>query len=182
MQDLRKNTRDICLQVWGVPPEILGIIENSNRSTIDAADYLFSKWVIVPRLEAWRLDYQRMLVPEYDARLILDYESPVQQDTAFRLQAMTAMPWAFEADEIRECAGMTPLEKDLGKFHMEPGALTRVDSWEEHVPEPVAPPMPGQPKPGGQPKPEQMAAAFSLLTDEQLLDLATKALHGEAVR
>jgi hypothetical protein len=163
-----------------VPPEILGIIENSNRATIDAADYLFSKWVIVPRLEAWRLDYQRLLVPEYDERLILDYESPIQHDTAFRGQLMTSMPWAFEADEIRECAGLTPLEDDLGKFHMEPGAMQRVDSWEEKAEPLVAPTLPlkpGTPKP----KPAQLAAAFSGLSDTQLLDLAMKALQGQEV-
>ncbi len=180
LQDLRKNVRDICLQVWGVPPEILGILENSNRATIDAADYLFSKWVIVPRLEAWRLDYQRLLVPEYDDRLILDFESPVQEDTAFRLEVMKAAPWAFDADEIREVGGMTPIEDEQGQFHMEPAGMTRVDSWEEHVPEPqpiVAPgingnglPAPKKPKPAQQ----QMAAAFSALTDDQLLEMAVK--------
>ena len=178
MQDLRKNTRDICLQVWGVPPEILGIIENSNRATIDAADYLFSKWVIVPRLESWRMDYQRLLVPEYDERLILDYESPVQKDTAFRGQLMTAMPWAFEADEIRECAGLTPLEHDKGKFHMEPGAMQRVDSWDEKAEKPVAPQMPLKP---GTPQPADMAAAFERLTDAQLIELATKMMQGQEV-
>ena len=181
LNELRKSVRDICLQVWGVPPEILGILENSNRATIDAADYLFSKWVIKPRLEAWRLDYQRLLVPEFDERLILDFEDPVQEDTAFRAEIMKSMPWAFEADEIRETAGLTPLEDDLGKFHMEPGAMSRVDNWVDKAEpkvQPGFPGMPGQPKP----KPEQLAAAFGKLSDAQLLDLAVKMAESEAVK
>ena len=64
--------------------------------------------------------------------------------------------------------------------------MTRVDSWEEHVPEPVAPALglpgtPGEPKPD-QPKPEQLAAAFSKLTDAQLLDLAVKMAEPEMVQ
>ena len=179
LSDLRKSVRDICLQVWGVPPEILGILENSNRATIDAADYLFSKWVIVPRLEAWRLDFQRLLVPEFDERLILDYDSPVQEDTAFRAEVMKAMPWNFEADEVREVAGLSPLDDDKGKFHVEAGAYTRVNSWDESAPPKVASVMPEKP---GTPKPAQMAAAFSKLTDAQLLELATKMAEQEEVK
>ena len=188
MQDLRKNTRDICLQVWGVPPEILGILENSNRATIDAADYLFSKWVVKPRLEAWRLDYQRLLVPEFDERLILDFEDPVQEDTAFRAEIMKTMPWAFEADEIRETAGLTPLDADLGKFHMEPSAMSRVDNWTDKAEPKVPLGMPGGGSTGGgrnnpvQPKPEALAAAFGKLSDAQLLDLAVKMAEQEEVK
>jgi hypothetical protein len=37
------------MQVYGIPPEKLGIVENSNRSTIDSADYLFAKSILVPQ-------------------------------------------------------------------------------------------------------------------------------------
>ena len=181
MKDLRLHVRDICLQVWGVSPEILGVLENSNRATIDAADYLFSKWVIVPRLEDWRLDFQRQLVPEYDERLILDYESPVQEDKAFGKEVMAAIPDAFEIDEIRELIGKAPLEDDLGKAHLERGAVKRVMDWEEPAPEPLlqpgipgARPIPGQPKP-----PQLQAASIEALTDEQLLDMCVKLGRGE---
>jgi phage portal protein BeeE len=177
MSDLRKNTRDICLQVWGVPPEILGIIENSNRSTIDAADFLYSTWVLVPRLEAWRIDFQRLLVPEYDERLILDYESPVQEDVEFKAKIMAAHEWAFEADEIREAAGLSPIEDEMGGFHMQPSGLTYRPDWEEPEPEPMLAPggfgaTPGKPKPKPKPVAAKMEAAFEKLTDDQLLELA----------
>src|SRR5262249_17868438 len=63
---LREFERDTIMQTWGLPPEILGVITNSNRSTIDAADYLYSSKVILPRCEFFRSVLQERLVPEYD--------------------------------------------------------------------------------------------------------------------
>ena len=44
--DLRKFSRDIILQMFGFPPEALGILENSNRATIDAAEFFLTKHVV----------------------------------------------------------------------------------------------------------------------------------------
>lgn len=168
MNELRNNTRDICLQVWGVPPEVLGVIENSNRATIDSADFLFAKWVIVPRLEEWRMDYQRLLLPEYDDRLILDYESPVEADRTHELEVMKVAPFAFDADEWRAAAGHPPLENDLGKWHVVPNTVTRQEDWKK-PPEPKVPVV----APGGfgapKPTPPDQAAALS---DEELIRMA----------
>ena len=84
---LRDQMRDILLHVPGVPPEIFGILESSNRSTIDAAKYLFDSLLIVPRLEFLRTIMQERLIPEFDEKLILDYVSPVEKDREFALEA-----------------------------------------------------------------------------------------------
>lgn len=180
MKDLRMHVRDIALQVWGVSPEILGVIENSNRSTIDSADYLFSKWVVVPRLEDWRLDYQRQLVAEYDDRLIIDYENPVQEDKAFAKEVMASLPEAFSLDEIRELVGQEPLEDDLGMAHIERTTVKRVMDWEapkEPVDQPIIQPGPGEPMP--KPKPVPLAASLDDITDEALVEMAVKMGKGE---
>ena len=39
----RKFLRDSANQHFHIPPEIMGILENSNRSTIDSAFYLLNK-------------------------------------------------------------------------------------------------------------------------------------------
>lgn len=128
---LREFERDLFIQVFGIPPEILGIVENSNRATIESADYIYSKWVIVPRLELQRSCFQAELVPEYDERLILDYESPVMEDKEHRLNTMSAASWAFPIDEWRDLAGEEPLPDDKGQVHMVPFSLMPVSDFSE---------------------------------------------------
>lgn len=169
---LREFERDSIIQMFGMPPELLGVVENSNRATIDAADYLFSRYVVQPRLEFLRAVMQERLVPEYDERLIIDYVSPVQEDKELALKAAQAAPWALELDEWRERMGAERLGEDNGgKVHVfpntvKPMSLERAVEMAEE-PEPVELP-PGEdpeddpsggegggrgPKPQGAPKP-----------------------------
>lgn len=118
LTDLRKWERDIIIHTVGMPPEILGIIESSNRATIDAADYLFAKHVVEPRLEFFRAYLQTHLVPMYDDRLILGYESPVEENADFQLEVAKSAPWSLELDEWRAMGGWDPLPDDKGKVHL----------------------------------------------------------------
>ena len=106
------------IQIWGVPPEEMGIIENSNRATIDTADFLFKRNVVVPRLELLRAYIQERLIPEYDDALIINYKSPVQADKDFQLKAAEKAPWALTVDEHREFMGREPLPDGKGAVHM----------------------------------------------------------------
>lgn len=140
---LRQAERDTIIQVFGVPPEILGILANSNRATIDAADYIYSRWVLVPRLELFRAHLQERLVPEYDDRLILTYESPIQEDKAQKLQIMQAAPWTYQADEWRQFAGFEELPEGAGRVYFVPGTGTITDVLESPPPpEPAPAPVP----------------------------------------
>lgn len=116
--ELRRYERDLVLQVYGVPPEVMGIVENSNRATIEAADFLMATYVLQPRLEAQREVLQQRLMPEYDDRLVLDFVSPIQEDKAFRLQAMTANPAMATVDEWRALQGLAPKEDGSGVVHL----------------------------------------------------------------
>jgi HK97 family phage portal protein len=123
MVELRQQQRDIVVQMFGIPPEMLGILSSSNRATIEAADYLFSRWVVQPRLEFLRAQLQERLVPEYDERLIIDYVSPVQEDRDFMLKSAQAAPYAMTVDEWRTLQGQEPLPDELGQVHMIPNNL-----------------------------------------------------------
>lgn len=122
LPEIRDQSRDIILQIFSVPPEVMGIVENSNRATIDAAMYLFMRGVIVPRLSfiadaltAWaRVEFD-------DTSLAVVYESPVPEDAVFRLQVMQAQPSLFTKNEWRALAG-----------------LTAIEGWEEEFVEPPA--------------------------------------------
>lgn len=125
---LREFERNMIIQVFGVPPEILGIIEKSNRATIDAADFLFSRWVLTPRLELQREVMQKALISEFDERLILDYESPVEEDAERQMKAASLAPWALTVDEWRARQGEEPLAGEQGQVHMVPQNLVPVTS------------------------------------------------------
>lgn len=121
---LRTFERDMCINVFGVPPEILGIIANSNRATITAADFLYSRWVLVPRLELIRATLQEKLLPLFDDRLILDYVSPVKEDFKEQLEAMKAATWAWSVDEWRAIGGGEALPEDAGLVHPITGGVS----------------------------------------------------------
>ena len=161
LSQLRQHERDIVIQVYGVPPEIVGIIENSNRATIEASETLFTRHVLVPRLEVLRAMWQERLVPEFDGRLILDYESPVVEDRELQLQARRAAPWAAMVDEWRSFQGLPPLPNNAGQVFLVPRTLDVVPAA-EYGRRPIAPPTPV-------PAPAPAAAA-------SLDDGATKAL------
>lgn len=137
---LRQHERDMVIQGWGVPPEVLGIIENSNRATIDASDYLYGKHVLVPRLEFTRAIFQERLVPEYDDRLILDYVSPVEEDRQFMLAQMQAAPYAVEINEWRAAMGKEPWPGAEGTIKMVPTTVKPVTSLADEAERAAQPP------------------------------------------
>ena len=128
LTELRKHERDTVVQVYGVPPEILGILQASNRATIESAGFLFSRWVLVPRLELLRACLQRSIVDQFDDRIILDFETPVEEDKEFRAKVIDSAPWAFEVDEIRAQAGLDPKKDGTGKVHFIPQKFRAVAS------------------------------------------------------
>lgn len=121
MTELRKMERDTVMQVFGVPPEKFGILSASNRSTITAADYFWTKDILMPRIEMMRTTIQSRLVPMFDDKLILDFESPVGQDREHKLNVMKAAPWAFNRNEFRREADLEELGEDGEVFLMQAG-------------------------------------------------------------
>lgn len=101
---LRTLERDVVIQTFGCPPEMFGVIGDSKRATISAADMFFSKHVITPRAELICATLQRELVPEFDEKLILDFDSPIQEDKDFVLEVMKSQTAAFTLDDWRDLA------------------------------------------------------------------------------
>lgn len=121
--------RDTVRQVLGNPPEILGITDASSRDRTDAADDAFNRYQIDPRLEGWRAFLQRHLVPEYDDRLILDYESPVQADQNFSLSVASRVPHVLRVNEWRKLAHQPPLpDGEGGNLFLVPPGLFGFES------------------------------------------------------
>jgi len=123
--DLRAWERDAFINVFGVPPEIVGLLANSNRATIREALAILGITVLIPRLELWRLEMQMQLVPMFDNRAVLDYDSPVPDDDDYKLKVMQAAPWAFTVREWRSI-GDAEDRGDIDNIHMMPFNLVPV--------------------------------------------------------
>lgn len=115
LSDLRQLQRDMFIQAFGIPPEIIGHQKNANRSTINAAEYLYNKIRILPRIEANRQVLQNFLAPQYDSALIVHADNPVDEDRDFQLRAFAAMPETVKVDEWRvRVQQLPPLGKENG--------------------------------------------------------------------
>lgn len=123
LTDLRKFERDTVVQCYGIPPELLGILQHSNKATIDAATFIYGKWVLMPRLEFLRAQWQERILPEFDERLILDYVSPMEDDKNQQLEALKAMPATATINEWRGRQGLPPLDGPNGDMHMMPSLM-----------------------------------------------------------
>jgi HK97 family phage portal protein len=130
--ELRKQEADTIREVFGVPPEVLGVIENSNRATIEASYYLYAMGVLVPRLD-FLVGALTPLLREYDERLVLGYVSPVPEDREFRRTIFQASPpGTFDANEWRMLGDMPPAEEvsddeqkgELFQYHFTFGIIT----------------------------------------------------------
>ena len=135
---LRQHERDMVMQVFGVSPEIFGVLESSNRATIEAADYLFSRWVLVPRLEFISGILNHRVVPLYDERLVLKYESPIREDKDRETQLKKTAAWTMTMNEWREQIGQEPIG-EKGEVYLIPLNMSlREDLSEMSVDELVA--------------------------------------------
>ena len=117
--ELRKFLRDVVLQIYGLPPEALGILDASNRATITAAEFFLTKHVQVPKIKMLRSGMARTLVPQFDNRLKLGFVNPVEKDKEHILNVMKAASYAFDIDEIRALADHEPDDLN-GPLHATP--------------------------------------------------------------
>jgi len=85
----RKYLRDEANQHFCIPPELFGILENSNRSTIDAAYYLYTKNVLRKELKFIDDTINIQLLPEFDKNIYIEHDSVVPEDEEFLLKKST---------------------------------------------------------------------------------------------
>lgn len=79
----REAMRDAVLEHFGVPREIMGITENSNRATADAAQYIYAKNVLMPRIRNREEAINKQLLPLFGANLVWRYDAVIPYDKEF---------------------------------------------------------------------------------------------------
>jgi SPP1 gp7 family putative phage head morphogenesis protein len=85
----RKFLRDSANQQFHIPPEIMGILENSNRSTIDSAFYLLNKNVLADVLRMFeRVMNTQLLWEDFDKerKFVLHHENTIEEDMDLKLR------------------------------------------------------------------------------------------------
>ena len=114
----KNQHRDRINQAYGIPPEVLGVVENSNRATAEAAMVVYQTSVLKPRLEALKAFYNVRLLPQFGGTegMFYDFENPVQESKQFiKDQAESAfMRGAITRNEFRREIGMNPAEGEDG--------------------------------------------------------------------
>lgn len=79
----RVAMRDAVLEHFGMPREIMGITENSNRSTADAAQYIYAKNVLTPKIGAREEAINKQLLPLFGGNLVWRYDPVIPYDKEF---------------------------------------------------------------------------------------------------
>lgn len=79
----RTAMRDAVLEHFGMPREIMGITENSNRSTADAAQYIYAKNVLTPKIRAREEAVNKQLLPLFGNNLVWRYDPVIPYDKEF---------------------------------------------------------------------------------------------------
>lgn len=127
--DFRRSVHDIIRQTYGVPPEMIGQLEQSNKATITAAETIMARHVVLPRLREDREAFQKLfnrLHPEDGLSVVFD--DPTPQDLETKLEFIQAAPWAFTRNEIRALCDM-PTRSD-GEVYAVPSTMAIVDAGE----------------------------------------------------
>ncbi len=106
----RNFSRDQILALFRVSKSILGLIEDSNRANMEAADYNHAKRVIRPKMIRLANRITEDLAPQFDVKLVVGFVDPVPEDKEFILKEKTAAVdlW-WTKNEVRELEGKDPV-------------------------------------------------------------------------
>ena len=115
----RAYLRDAVLEHFGVPREIMGITESSNRATSEAAQYIYAQNVLTPRLKRREYAINQQLLPQFGENLVWRYDDIIPKNQEFD-KAVGLDGWnagILTKDEAREKLGMPPAPDGTGKVY-----------------------------------------------------------------
>lgn len=108
----RTFIRNATLEHFGVPREIMGITESSNRATSEAAQYIYAQNVLMPRLRRREEAINQQLLPMFGEGLLWRYGDIVPRNQEFdKMKGIDG--WnagLLTKDEARELLDMPPAE------------------------------------------------------------------------
>lgn len=156
LAEIRTVTRDITWQTWQMSPECMGAVENSNRASIDAAQFMNAHNLTRPRLVFLQQEFAYYLLPlfqpAYARKLSLIHENPVRETQEFMLDKFEKMfaRGAITRGEFRQKMGMDLLGDDRDDDCVVPlNTVARIKTGflVPPVPKELSSLMPAEPKP-----------------------------------
>lgn len=108
----RTFTRDAVMEHFGMPREIMGITQNSNRATAEAAQEIYARNVLKPRLQNRQDAINLQLLPAYGSDLLWEFDDIIPKDKEFE-KSVAFEGWnagLLTKNESREKLGMEPVE------------------------------------------------------------------------
>ncbi len=115
---------------WGVPPELVGDVKNSNRASMVGADFIHQSTNILYRLLRMAEELNERLVPLFgEPDLVLVFENPVKEEAEFRHRALLegVKNGAANRDEWRADRQLDPMAGKLGAAVSLPLNMHHVD-------------------------------------------------------
>lgn len=115
----REFLRNAVLEHWGVPREIMGITESSNRATSEAAQYIYAQNVIMPRLGRREEAINTQILPFFGPGLVWHFDDVVPRSQDFD-KAKAIDGWnagLLTKDEARELLGSEPVPNGKGNVY-----------------------------------------------------------------
>ena len=106
----RTFIRNAVLEHFGVPREIMGITESSNRATSEAAQFIYAQNVLMPNLKRREEAINHQLIPYFGSDLVWHFDDIVPRNQEFD-KAVGLDGWnagLLTKDEAREKLGMPP--------------------------------------------------------------------------
>jgi HK97 family phage portal protein len=177
----RKYLRDTSNQHFSIPPELFGILENSNRSTIDAAYYLYTKNVLRKELKFIDDTLNIQLVPEFGKDFILQHDNVVPEDDEFKLKKASEglKNGGILVDEWRQANGWEALPNGIGQILYTPLNMmpTKLNGDVIVQPTTTAPPGAAPPETQTLPAepPKSMKKSFTIEQKERMWLILDKA-------
>lgn len=157
----RKFERDAQMFGFGMPPEAMGVVENSNRATIASAEYFLAKYGTEPTAELIASELNAWIVRDFGAHYYLYYDDVVPENVERADELVKVMPWLLKVNEHRERLGFEPLPEGEGELHVVPSGLGAVVTLQE-LAAPSATMLPAPGSPSSTPMFDQMLAALGI--------------------
>ena len=121
-EQLRRFSRETFRQAWGFPKPLLGDVEDVNRANAEAAEVVFSRWLLVPRLNKLRTSLNDDFLPQFGSLgqgYEFDYD-PVIPPNATEIRddmnargflAMAFVDRDFDSAQVLEAFGFPPIPR-----------------------------------------------------------------------